>query len=134
MEYIIDIDPKGLESALKDGRLDPSFTHEDTGVSLVHSVACLNPWYYMGEAEAQDTEWLEWFDQERLHMLDILYQYGAPMDTADYNGYTPSQVVHSDDKDFSRALLNYTYMQMSPPLEGIEIIETTDDPPWPEWL
>lgn len=99
MEHIVNLDPQALEAALREGALDAKFVQKDTGMSLVHMVACLDPWYYMGNSEAQDMEHLEWFEDQRIYMLDILSKWGAPFDLHDDHGDTPLDVVHVDTRE-----------------------------------
>lgn len=108
MDHIVNLDPQALEDTLRRGALDPKFVQGGTGMGLVHMVACLNPWYYMGDSEAQDMEYLDWFEDQRIYMLDILSRWGAPFNIQDDHGDTPLDMVHVDTREDVRKCLDIT--------------------------
>ena len=96
MEYILNLDVQGLEHALRTKSLDPLHVQPRTGLGLVHLVACIDPWHFAGDADAQDMCALEWVDDQCEHMLYILKKYGAPFNMRDDHGDLPIDIVHVD--------------------------------------
>ena len=54
---------------------------------------------YMGDSEAQDMEYLDWFEDQRIYMLDILSKWGAPFNIKDDHGDTPLDMIHVDTRE-----------------------------------